>query len=51
MPEQPTREDEPIEVTPVEARQGGGPIAMVTVLTVSLLLAGVMGLALWALFA
>lgn len=43
------REDH-IEITPVEARQGTGPRDMVTVLAISLLLAVIAGLALWAYF-
>jgi hypothetical protein len=50
MHERHTPEDEHIEVTPVEARQGTGPRDMVTVLSVSLLLAAVAGAALLAYF-
>ena len=41
-----SEEEAPIEVTPAEARQGTGPRDMVTVLTVSLLLATAAGAAL-----
>jgi hypothetical protein len=43
-------EQAPAEVTPAEARQGGGPRDMVTVLTGSLVLAAVAGSALLAYF-
>jgi hypothetical protein len=45
-----TNGEEHIEVTPVEARQGTGPRDMVSVLTVSLFLAALVGAALLAYF-
>jgi hypothetical protein len=42
--------EEHVEVTPVEARQGTGPRAMASVLTISLFLAALVGSALLAYF-